>query len=300
MGDVRPAPALRLIDGARYALVDGARQKRSNVVSIKLTRAIVLGFVTLLTMGSIGASAAFAGPGPFWHHRAVHGEGNGLKIEAATPESFNGEGGTQILVGKLSSQEVEIVAKSVQAKGIIYNNGLQGQIKVTLLYHEPKLVKPAGLSGCQVKIGFNKNNEVVAEGHLAWKYRGVGSELTESPVTVQKPDIIFTPAPIKQGETKLPEGTFTEINLSPSKECGVLVGTFAVKGSQSASPKPENIGEWNTVLLTEFPGAKEQHFWNGSASIAANPELKFGNNLSTLTGSVEAKAAQQEISVFEK
>ncbi len=274
-------------------------------MSIKLTRAIVLGFLALLTMGSIGAPAAFGASeaGPFWHQRKVGNSSKGEKIEEAKPESFNGEGGEQILKGEITGKpntEIEITTKSVQVKGIIYNNTLQGQIKVLLIYHEPKLVKPTTLPECQVKIGANKNNEVKSEGHLAWKYRGVSSELTENPVTVQKPDIIFTPAPIKAGETKLPEGTFTEITFSPASKCGVLAGTFPIKGSQSATTKPENLEEWSRTLITAYPGWKEQHFWNGSLSVEATPKLIFDGNVSTLTGSAEAKSAKEEISVFEK
>jgi hypothetical protein len=269
-------------------------------VSIKLTRAIVLGFLTLLAVGSFGPSAAFANAGPFWHHRAPGEKNEGAKIEENSPENFNGEGGEQTLKGKVGTQEVEIIAKSVQAKGIIFNNALQGQIKVTLNYHEPQLVNPK-LAGCQVKIGFTKNNEVRAEGHLAWKWNGTKAQRILQPQSKeQKPDIIFTPAPIKAGETKLPEGTFTEINLSPNKACLVLGGTFPVKGSQSATPKPENLEEWNTTLITTFPGWPLQHFWNGTEFIGAEPGLIFSGNPSTLTGSVEAKAAVQEISVFEK
>ena len=275
-------------------------------MSINRVRAVVLGFLALLAVGSFGTSAAMAGPGPFWHHRAVGTEGNGLKIDQPNDENFSGEGGEQTLVGEITSKPtntiIEIVAKSVQAKGVIYNNALQGQIKVTLLYHEPKLVKPAGFPECQVKIGFNKNNEVKAEGHLAWKYQGNTSELTESPVTVQKPGIIFTPKEVVSGETKLPEGTFTEITLSPATKCGVFGGTFPVKGSLSAITKPGNLGQWSTTLVTEFPGWKQQHIWTGvgGADIAVEPGLVFAGNPSTLTGSVTSKAAVQEIAVFEK
>jgi hypothetical protein len=266
-------------------------------VSIKLTRAIVLGFLALLTVGSFGASAAFAEAGPFWHSRAKGGTGNGVKIEEKAPEQFNGEGAEQILKGTIAELATEITAKSVQAKGIIYNNNaLQGQIKVLLIYHEPKLVKPIE-EGCEVKIG--TNNEVKAEGHLAWKWNGTKAQLEEKQQKVtQKPDIIFTPAPIKAGETKLPEGKFTEITLG--KSCGVLVGTFAVKGSQSVTTKPANIEEWSTTLTTIFPGWKQQHFWNGTEFVGVEPGLVFGKNTATLTGSVESQSAVNEISVFEK
>ena len=294
----RLAPALRPVDGALYAPLSG-QQQRSRLVSINRVRAIVLGFLALLAVGSFGATAASANPGPFWHHRNSSAEKNGLKIDQPNDENFSGEGGEQKLLGKINGTEFEIVAKSVQAKGVIYNNSLQGQIKVTLLYHEPKLVVPV-LKECQVKIGINKNNEVKAEGHLAWKWNGTKAQLEEQPQANQKPGIIFTPKEITSGEKKLPEGIFTEITLSPSKACGVLAGTFKVTGNLSTITKPGNLEEWSTTLVTEFPGWTQQHFWNGNEFIGAEPKLVFNGSTSTLTGSVTSKSAVQEIAVFEK
>lgn len=267
-------------------------------MSINRVRAVVLGFMALLAVGSFGVSAASAEPGPFWHHRAVGGEGNGLKIDQPNDENFSGEGGEQTLEGEIGTLKTIITATSVQVKGVIYNNALQGQIKVLLKYHEPKLISPS-LVGCEVKIG--TNNEVKSEGHLAWKYQGNASELTEKPVTVQKPDIIFTPKEILAGETKLPEGTFTEINLfDASGQCGVLKGLHPVKGSLSSLVKPSNLGEWSTTLVTTYPGWVQQHYWNGSTQITAEPKLIFGTLPATLRGSATSKAEKQEIAVFEK
>jgi hypothetical protein len=235
-------------------------------------------------------------PSPGWHFRAKGGTGEGEEIQENSPESFNGEGGEQILKGILAGDTVEITSKSVQAKGIIYNNSFQGQIKVLLIYHEPKLVTPV-LKECEVKIG--TNNEVKSEGHLAWKWNGTKAQLEVKPQTKeQKPDIIFTPAPIKANEKKLPEGTFTTITLKGSG-CGLLASTSEVKGSQSSILTPGNVGEWSTKLITSYPGWKQQHFWDGTEFIGAEPELKFANNISTLTGSVESKSAENEIAVFE-
>lgn len=257
----------------------------------------MVGFLALLAVGSFGASAALAAAGPFWHHRAVGEKGEGAKIEQPADEQFQGEGGLQILTGEIAATPFEITATSVQAKGRIYNVTTQGQIKVLLKYHEPKLVKPV-LKGCEVKIG--TNNEVSAEGHLAWKWQKTKAELEESPKVLQKPDIIFTPTPIEEGAKELPKGTFTIITLSGTG-CGILAGKFEVKESQSVFPKPENLNEWSRTLVTTFPGSKEQDWWNGKEAIgSSNVGLLFGGNPATLTGSVTSTADVQEIAVFEK
>jgi hypothetical protein len=268
-------------------------------VSINRVRAVMLGFLALLAVGSFGVSSASAvvEAGPFWHHRENSKEGVGAKIEANAPETFTGEGGLQKLKSAISGTNFTIQAKSAAASGIIYNNALQGQIKLVLNYKEPTLVEPA-LKPCEVKVG--TNNEVKAEGHLAWKYRGVGTELTESPVKVQKPDIIFTPAQIKKGDTKLPEGKFTEVTLTGSG-CGVLAGAHPVKGSVSVIPKPENLEEWSRELKTTFPGFKEQHWWNGTENRGEEIKLIFGTTEpATLTGEINTTTNKQEAAVFEK
>jgi hypothetical protein len=266
-------------------------------VSINRTRAIVLGFLTLLAVGSFGPSAALAEPGPFWHHRAKGGTGKGEKIEEATPEQFQGAGGEQELKSKVGGTSFTLIAKSVQAKGIIYNIKLQGQIKVLLKYHELKIREPTSLENCEATIG--TNNEVTAEGHLAWKWNGEKSQLEEQPQAKQKPDIIFTPKPIEENSKELPAGEFTKITFAKAT-CGVLAGTFSVKGSVSVTTKPTQLEEWSTKLVTTFPGWPKQHYWNGKEFVGVEPKLVFGTEPSVLTGSVETEADVQEIAVFEK
>jgi hypothetical protein len=256
----------------------------------------MLSFLALLAVGSLVVPAAYAEAGPFWHHRAKGEKGEGAKIPEASPEQFQGEGGKQILVVTISSTPVEIVAKSVQVKGILYNNALQGQLKVELKYHEPTLAKPE-LKSCEVKIG--TNNEVHAEGHLAWKWNGEAKQLEEQPQVNQKPDVIFTPAPITEGSEKLPEGSFTTITLSGSG-CGVLAGSFKINENFAATTKPSNLEEWSTTLITTFPGWAKQQYWNGKKSVGVEPALKIAGNAASLIGSVTTNADVQEIAVFEK
>jgi hypothetical protein len=258
-------------------------------------RAVLLGLLTVVAAGSFVASAA-AEPGPFWHHRPIGGTGNGLKIDQPKDEQFQGKGGRQVLQGEIAGTKVEIESPLVQVKGRIYNTPLQGQIKVQIKYHFPKLLKPE-VAGCEVKIG--TNNEVTAFGHLAWKWNGTTAQLLEQPQTEQKPDIIFTAAEIAEGAEKLPEAEFTKITLAGAG-CGVLAGSFSIKGNVSSLIEPTQLGTWGTQLKVRTPGWPLQHFWNGKEFIGAEPKLLFGGNESKLGGEFEAHADEQEIAIFEK
>lgn len=248
-------------------------------------RVLLLSLVALLLVGLSTAGVAYAEAGPFFFGREAGSKGEGEKLSESKPVEVVGEGSEQIIKGTISATPIEIVSKSVQEKGIFYNNALQGQVKLLLINHEPKLVKPA-LSGCEVKFG--TNNEVKVEGHLAWKWNGEKKQLEESPPVGQSPGLIFTPAPIEAGATKLPEGTFTEITLSGSG-CGVLAGKFAIKGSLAATPKPVNVKEWTSTPTATFPGWKQEHFWNGKESIGATPGLVFAGNSAEMSIKCEIK-----------
>jgi hypothetical protein len=234
---------------------------------------------------------------PLFYRRRNSKEGEGGPIAEGSLEPFSGGGSEQILNGTVAGTEIEITAKSVQTKGVLYNSAFQGQIKELLIYHEPRLLKPE-LKGCEVKIG--TNNEASAEGHLAWKYKGESEELAEEPVSKQKPGIIFTPIEIEEGVNELPKGTVTMITLSGSG-CGILAGKFEIKESQSVIPKPENVEEWTTTLTMTSPGWKQQHFWNGKEIIGVSSiGLTFGNNPATFKGEIKANTAAEEIAIFEK
>jgi hypothetical protein len=270
-------------------------KQRSNEVLTNRIRAMLLGFLTVIAAGSFVVSAA-AEPGPFWHHRPIGGTGDGLKIDQPKDEQFQGKGGRQILTSKIGTTEIEIESPLVQIKGRIYNTNLQGQIKVQIKYHFPRLLKPA-LKECEVKIG--ANNEVEALGHLAWKWNGTSAQLLEQPQKEQKPDIIFTAIEIKEGATELPKGVFTSITLKGAG-CGLLAGTFNVSGSTGALIEPTQLKTWGTQLKVRTPGWGLQHFWNGTEFIGAEPKLVFGEAPAFLEGEFEAHADEQEIAIFEK
>jgi hypothetical protein len=258
-------------------------------------RAVALGFLTMAAVGWFTASA-YAEPGPFWHHRSCTCDPIGLKIDQPKDEQFQGKGGRQILRSVISGTLIEIESPLIQVKGRIYNTALQGQIKVQIKYHFPKLIKPE-LKGCEVTIG--ANNEVTALGHLAWKYQGNKKELEEQPQENQKPDLIFTAVEIAEGETELPKGTFTVLTLKGTG-CGVLAGKYNITGNTGALIEPTQLKTWGTQLKVRTPGWEEQHFWNGKEFIPAKLGLIFGEAGASLEGEFEAHMDEQEVAIFEK
>ena len=264
---------------------------------IKQIRAVVLGCLAVLSAASLTATAAYGEAGPFWHHRANSKEGLGSKIEEKAPETVTGTGGEKILFGSIAETTVTITSKSLQVKSILYNNALQGQLKLTVKLNEVRLVKPE-LKGCEVKVG--ENNEYKAEGHLMWKWNGEKGQLSELPVKEQTHDMVLTSTPIEAGATELPKASLTTISLKGSG-CGVLVGTFKVGGSIAAVTTPAGLEEWSPQLTVKTPGPTKQHFWNGKETIGAEPRLEFDNVLAHVEGTAEGKTTSgQEIAVFEK
>ncbi len=257
-------------------------------MSVK-ARVLLLSLVALLLVGSAAPGAAYAEAGPFFLGRKAGTEGSGVKIEGSSPAEFQGEGGEQRLNAKVSGSEIEVVSKGIQEKGILYNNALQGQIKAQLGYLGPRLVKPE-LKGCEVKIG--PNNEIKAEGHLAWKWNGENKQLEEPP-TSQKPGLIYTATPIVEGEKELAKGTFAEITLT-GEGCSVLKGKFAIKGNESENIKPANPGEWSSELSSTSPGWKQQHYWDGKEFAGVTPSLAIGEGSASVTGEKVVKKVKKE------
>jgi hypothetical protein len=260
------------------------------------TRATLLGALTLLLASSFGSATALAGPGPFAYHRAIGEKSNGVKISEKSPESFQGEGGEQKAASKISGTEVEGVAKSVQIKGILYNNSLQGQLKMELKFHEVELIKPK-LPGCEVKFGKNDTASVV--GHLAWKWDGTAKQLEEPSQARQGPAGVGLGSELKEGATELPNTEFTTITFSGAA-CGVLIGKFAAKGSETIKTKPSMLGEWSKSLAITLSEGKEKiHFWNGKTFIGAETALLLGSEPAKVSGESKATVTSQEITVFE-
>ncbi len=258
----------------------------------------MLGTLAVMLAGSAMAATASAEAGPFWHHRAIGGEGEGAKVEPKAPENFKGEGGVQTFKGKIGTTEFEIAAKSEQVKGAIFNNALQGQIKLELIYNQPELIKPT-IAGCVVTVG--QKNIVQAKGHLMWKWNGTETQLNEVKQEAQVPDLVFTPTEVVSGATELPKaGAFTTIGFN--SKCGALVGTFNVGGTEVGLPSPSHVAEWSRKLSVRTLEGKEllQHFWNGAKFVGAKVGLELGGNPASLIGQTQTESEQQEIAIFEK
>ena len=259
-------------------------------------RSMLVGLVVLLLAGSL-ASAAYAEAGPFFHQRLKGEKGSGVKIAEKSPENFSGSGGEQILKTSIVGEPIEIVTKGQQVKGVIYNTALQGQAKVLMVFKEPRLVKPA-LSKCEVKIG--ESNQTKFRVYLTWKWDGTKEQLVnKNPGSVQAFDGTVIDSEIAAGAKEFPKGLFTTVKLT---NCGVLGGSFAVRGSATA-PKfvPSKLEEWSRELnLTYGEGKLKQHFWNGGEFIGGETGLFFGESSADLTGTGSLGAEKQEVAVFER
>ncbi len=291
-------------------------------------RALVLGLLAMMLVGSVMAGAASAEAGPFWHHRAVGGKGEGEKIEPKAPENFSGKGGVQTLATEIGGTKIELVSAATQVKGALLNGEHQGQIKLVIFYQQPE-VKINGVAKPECKASVGQQGQfsdiVQLKGHLAWKWNGEKKQLEELPQTEQKWDIVFTQTePQRQSEKEFPvldlrkaSGAFAEIDLvGGSKACGVLAGLSKVGGAEVGIPSLTNLGEFNKILsVRTLPSAtlpakvletevgKEgflQHIWVGGGYQPLVLGLTLASNPSGLIGQTETEAAQQEIAVFEK
>lgn len=268
----------------------------------------MLGTLAVMLLGSAMAASASAEAGPFWYHRAPQTEGSGLKIAANAPENFTGVGGEQTLKGTAAGTEFEIFSTSLQVKGTASNTINQGQLKLELVYNQPRLLKPV-LTNCNVLVG--AKNIVQVKGHLMWKWNGTPGQLTEQPQANQTVDIGFTalePHAQGAGTQLLTGGTFTTITLFGAG-CGLLAGTYNVSGSEVGIPSPNALGSWsrtlsvNTVDHKQGTGRWLQHYWDSQANAFVPAELGLsvgGGSPAALVGQTKVTSAQQEVAVFEK
>ncbi len=267
------------------------------------TRVGILGLLTMMVVGAFASSSAQA-QGPVWYHRTSPGCGCQAKISAKEPEYMAGGGGKQKLRGTIGGTAFEITAGQAQIKAEIYNNNLQAQTKIQISYHELKLANP-NFPNCVVTVG--TGNVIKVYGHQMWKWDGTSTQLHEQPVQQQRPDWVFLPTEPQQEATELPNNnTFTTIKLTGA-ECGILAGTYPVKGSVAAAITPPNLGEWGFNETQKiWPTSQKQHFFNGKENIGAETKLTFGGTAAELEGEFSTKTigrqqnAPQEIAHFEQ
>jgi hypothetical protein len=232
-------------------------------------RATLLSLLALLLVGSFAASSAYA-EGPYWHVR--EGKNAAKKLTGEEGPMGQGTGGEQILTSSIGGEKIEIAAPEQQIKIQIFNRPSQAQIKIRLVYHNPKLVKPVVKGECEVKIG--ENNEVVSFGHVGWKWNGTTKQLEEPPKKEQKLDLVVTAKELSEEATELPKETFTTITLKGAG-CGVLTGKFPVNGSLVVEPKPPNLEEFSNEIGSKYSAeVLEQHLFNA----------KTGKNFGVKTG----------------
>jgi hypothetical protein len=272
-------------------------------------RLTLAGLVALLALGSILSMSAFAGPGPFWRQRQVGEGGNGVKIAEKSPEKFQAKSGLSRLAAVVGTEPAKIECDEDRAGGIIYNNSLQGQGKITVTY-----------SKCHTNLPFCKVNEPIvfkANYHLMWKYRGIPKELEgqKRAEAGQVPDLLFYRGEIQQGQkgSELEKQEFVTITLkSEGGTCSAAGLALKAKGYESAtitSGQGKEAGELEKFATTASigftPGPHEQDFWNGIKQEALTTSLQLIENKASFESQDEVGPfltqanGQQEVAIFE-
>jgi hypothetical protein len=271
-------------------------------------RAIGLGLLVLLVAGAIASAVASAEPGPFWNHRQNPGEGNGLKVSLQSPESFYGTNGQQPVQirGMIGTTPFILQAAGVKLTGTIWNNGMQGQIKLRMKFTPFALIEPK-VPGCQPEVSAQPGarNLIYFDGHLAWKWNGEVKQLVEQPQLNQVPDIYFVPpgTQIQQDAKEGPkEGTVAEIKFAPAGSCSVLAGEVPLTGDMTGHLlQPENVNQWSNIFRFATPeGTQLQHIWNGKEFVGGTVGLFIAGNPASLIGEYIIETIRQEIAIFEK
>lgn len=230
---------------------------------------MLTGLTALLTMSFILSVTALAGPGPFWHQRKAGEMGNGVKISGLSPEKFQGKGSLNILI-----TFHEVTCNEAQIKGLIYNNSLQGQGKLAVLY-----------TGCSSNLTHCIVNEPVhfsTNAHLAWKWEQEPKELEgqKRQSLGQVPGMLLYHGEIEEGVKGLKE-EMEFISISFKKdgvgECEFAEAPLVIKGYSSAEITPEGIEHWASTYHLRFRTSQIwQTYWNGSEQLGLLSSLKGG------------------------
>jgi hypothetical protein len=257
-------------------------------------RLLVLGLLSVMVFGAF-ASTALAGPGPYWHHRAEGGKGEGEKIEQKEPESYSGSVTQSEFIGKIGGNELKLKGEA-QVSGGVWNAPDQGQAKIQVKFFN---VVANGIAGCTAEVKVPQDYNV----HLMWKYRGNAKELENKPQVEQGQewDGLVLPQQSKLSP-KGPEGKNIFAIIKMGSKCGVLSGLGGnVEGFTGFSAPQLPVGSFSKAPILVFPGGiLEQHFWNGQRFEPIIAELTFNNELAKFFSQGPVKFQKQEVGVFEK
>jgi hypothetical protein len=299
---------LRLAFGGRLIVALGLPGRKEYVVSeVIKVRAGLFGVLALLLLGAFSAAPAFAEGGPFCHHRAVGGEGEGELIKGQSPQGIEGKGGEQHLEGKIGGTAITLFSAGAQIKGSLYNNEDQCQAKLNIQYQTITFEKPK-LPNCAVSIP--NNNLLKLYGHAAWKWLGTEAEQKENPIR-QGRDWILLPTELQQGAKELPktETPFTVLNInSVGGTCILASAQVPVRGTVFAEANPATKEVFSAEEEQKaLPNGTLQQFWNGAYPlIGAKSNLTLGTEEGKYTGAFKIKpitqkqTEPQEIGYFEK
>lgn len=257
-------------------------------------RLLVLGLLSVMAFGAV-ASTALAEPGPFWHHRAEGGKGEGEKISKQEPEKFSGKSSLTEFISKVGGEEFRLIGE-VESEGEIWNEANQGQGKAKLVFLN---VKDPAKPSCVVAVTVTEPVAI----HLMWKYAGNPKELTENPQLQQKWDGFVIPIKTELSAKGVSgNNSFANVAFSGGeKACGLLnaikhdaVGSVAFAGYQK-------LEEFSKEAQIVFPSQNLwQHFWWEGAFHEIKSELLFGTEPAKFAGNLNLKFAKQEVAVFEK
>jgi hypothetical protein len=266
---------------------------------IKIIASTALALMVLGMVSSATASAAENENGmPFWWARPTGNQGKGTKLSEASLVQFKSSAQEAKLKGKIVG--VPVVLKcSLLAKGSIYNNSNEGQVKVVSNFINCSEGTKTP-EECKIKV-----NQVVTKAHLLWKWNGTKAQLVgpgSQRKLGQEPDGLFLGEELENTEPKA-ESLFTEIIIENGTGKCLATGTFTVKGDTSFYIKPEREGEFAKKFITTFPGPIMQHFQRltNPKHVGIKIELIFAGNESIFTTeSLGEFEGGQEASIYEE
>jgi hypothetical protein len=269
---------------------------------VRLTLALL---TSLIALGSILSGAASAVPGPYWHQRKAGGAGNGVKISEFSPDKFQAKGGKWVLDAPNLSVSTSVTCGEHRSSGVIYNNALQGQIKIDTTFEKCE----TNLANCAV----DEPIKFHADAHLMWKWRFSPKELEAEKQSKlgQYPELMFEGGEIHQGAKGLEKLELMHIEFkgSGTGECEQPFPPLIVKGYHGAAMSPLGVERWTTNYSLSFPEIQQtQSYWNGLEQLTIQ-SVVYADENEGATASIETQevlgpvltqgGAQQLVAIYE-